>query len=152
MMTKQSIDTDQKEYLRCVDSAFGFAIAKKLTEFKTSENGFRTAGTTAEKEAAARIGQTMQEAGQMTQETQADLKRDPFLDYRISLRRISAVCLFMLLREQQMLMRNWTFPAKSYSLIQTPITAGGMAFCSHRHRRMAPAVSFVQLRTMDRAM
>ena len=63
MMTKQSIDTDQKEYLRCVDSAFGFAIAKKLTEFKTSENGFRTAGTTAEKEAAEWIGQTMQEAG-----------------------------------------------------------------------------------------
>ena len=62
-MTKQRINKDQNEYLRCVDSAFGFEIAKKLTEFKTNDQGFRTAGTPAEKEAAEWIGQTMQEVG-----------------------------------------------------------------------------------------
>ncbi len=62
MMTKR-ISKDQEQYLGCVDSAFGFETAKKLTEFKTTQQGFRTAGSSAEEAASEWIRHAMEEIG-----------------------------------------------------------------------------------------
>ena len=53
----------EREYIEKVNSAFGFETAKKLTEFKTIPEGFRTAGTKAERDAAEWIARTMSEVG-----------------------------------------------------------------------------------------
>ena len=53
----------EKNYLEAVDNAFGFEVAKKLTEFKTIPEGFRTAGSVAESEAADWIASEMRRIG-----------------------------------------------------------------------------------------
>ena len=55
--------TIERKYIEKVNTAFGFEAAKKLTEFKTIPEGFRTAGTKAERDAADWIARTMSEIG-----------------------------------------------------------------------------------------
>ena len=52
-----------KQYLKHVDSDYGYSVALKITEFKTTEYGFRIAGTDAEEKAGLWIADEMKRIG-----------------------------------------------------------------------------------------
>lgn len=56
-------DFDKNDYLKKVDSTYGFTIAKNLLKFRTRADGFRNAGTLAEREAAELLALQMKEIG-----------------------------------------------------------------------------------------
>lgn len=59
----RSLPSEYRKYLNSVDSDYGFKIAVKLTEFKTTTDGFRLAGTFAESAAADWIVKEMKRIG-----------------------------------------------------------------------------------------
>lgn len=62
-MTDTNISKEKNEYLKKLDSEYGYRIAKDLLEFKTTQNGFRNAGTPAENEAADWLVTEMKKIG-----------------------------------------------------------------------------------------
>lgn len=52
-----------KKYLKHVDSDYGYSVALKITEFKSTERGFRIAGTDAEEKAGLWIAGEMKRIG-----------------------------------------------------------------------------------------
>ena len=62
-MANKSKNTALKSYLEHVDSEYGYDIAKSLLRFKTTEDGFRNAGTKAENDAADWITEEMKNIG-----------------------------------------------------------------------------------------
>lgn len=52
-----------RKYIDSVDSDYGYSVALKLTEFKSTEHGFRIAGTDAEARAGAWIAEEMKKIG-----------------------------------------------------------------------------------------
>lgn len=63
MKKEKKVLSYEEKYIQEVDSDYGFAVAKKLLEFKTNPYGFRLAGTPAENEAADWIAQEMKDIG-----------------------------------------------------------------------------------------
>ena len=62
-MTINKLTLEQEKYIEYIDSDYGYEIAKKLTEFKTNDFGFRNAGTAAENAAADWIAEEMKKIG-----------------------------------------------------------------------------------------
>ena len=62
-MTDINISKEKTEYLRKLDSEYGYEIAKELLKFKTIQGGFRNAGTPAENEAADWLAGQMKKIG-----------------------------------------------------------------------------------------
>lgn len=54
---------EKRKFIKCIDSEYGFNVAKKLLEFKSTPQGFRIAGTEAEKKAAEWIYDEMKGIG-----------------------------------------------------------------------------------------
>ena len=52
-----------KKFIGCVDSEYGYSVALKLTEFKSTDRGFRIAGTDAEARAGKWIAEEMKRIG-----------------------------------------------------------------------------------------
>lgn len=52
-----------KKFISCVDSEYGYSVAVKLTEFKSTDRGFRIAGTDAEARAGKWIAGEMKRIG-----------------------------------------------------------------------------------------
>ena len=67
--------TYEKHFLDSVDSEYGFGVAKDLTRFKTMPDGFRTAATSAENDAADWIREVMTAIG-LTDVQKEDLDAD----------------------------------------------------------------------------
>lgn len=62
-MTDIIISKEKNEYLKILDSEYGYGIAKDLLEFRTTQDGFRNAGTPAEHEAADWLTAEMKKIG-----------------------------------------------------------------------------------------
>ena len=54
---------EKKKFIKCIDSEYGFNVARKLLEFKSTPRGFRIAGTEAERKAAEWIYDEMKSIG-----------------------------------------------------------------------------------------